>query len=320
MWVPAFTICDLHTDLFHSDPGVTLVQPASPSPSPTATVYASKTSPPSSDSDSTSDESGPIPTLTDFLHDVSSSIDKLVQISRAVKKASAQSNSMKAEAYEEWENTPTGRINKSKAFEDFISILLEHRYRDLHDNVRDRLKMALSRCNRRIAYQRRHQKALRYESATRSHETSKLSVATTSPAAAPSNPALSGNKVPTVGSSQTDYLEITQSLVGTKISASTLSPGFSPYVRDDTSSVSAGSSVSRMTGDPLNDLPPPPVLEGAARYFQCPYCCVQLPRKRSKRRAWMYVKRSHFSIFLAENFSIQTPRYLRSPTIYLCFR
>ena len=242
-----------------------------------------------SDSESSSDESAPIPNIEDFLRDISSSIDKLVQISGAIKKASAQSNSMKAEAYEEWENTSSGKINKSKGFEDFIRILLEHRYRSLNENLRNRLHAALSRCNRRIAYWRRHQRVLRYNSFQGSHDTISVPVATTLPASPLLQQSPSDGRAPIAPSQQASQLQVVPSLGGTKISASTLSPNFSPYKNDNRSSVSGGSSVSRMTGNPTDDLPHPPTLKGAERYFQCPYCCMQLPRKRSMRRAWAYV-------------------------------
>ena len=243
----------------------------------------------SSDSDSTSDASGPIPTISDFLWDISSSVDKLVQISRAIRKASAQSNSAKAEAYEEWENAPTGRINKSRGFEEFIGVLLEYRYRYLHINVRQRVQKAISRCNRRIAYQRRHQRVHHYDPPKKGHENLDLSMAKQPIVFESSDPSPLHSSTPAVGPRQVVHLQVAPSLQGTKVSASTLSPNFSPFVPDDASSVSAGSSVSRMTGNPADDLPPPPALKGSERYFQCPYCCLQLPRKRLRRRAWTYV-------------------------------
>ena len=255
----------------------------------TATI---KTSSSSSDTESSSDESWNVPTIEDFLRDISNSVDKLVQISAAIKKSSTQNRSIRADAYEEWEDGPAGKISKSKGFEDFVGILLEYRYRDLHDNVRNRLRIALSRCNRRIAYQRRHQSRIRYDSTRDTLEAAHPSTAITAPAAAPSQLSALGMDIRPVSSHQADHLGIAPaapSQRGTNVSASTLSPNFSPFDHESKSSVSSGSSFSRLAANPYNDLPPPPPLKGNERYFQCPYCCIQLPRKRTGKRAWAYV-------------------------------
>ena len=224
--------------------------------------------------------------MEDFLNDISGSVDKLVQISRAIKNSSTSNWSIKAEAYEEWEDELGVLINKSERFKVFVGILLEHRYRDLHVDVRNRLRESISRCHRRIAYQKKCQPKLSYEGAKMVTENQGRSVAMLS-------------VLPTPGSKAAQQLiqlataptaPIAQSQRGSYMSASTLSPEFNPFGSENRSSVSSGSSYSRLQANQEEELPPPPPLKGNQRYFQCPYCFIQLPRKRAKRRAWMYVE------------------------------
>ena len=225
------------------------------------------------------------------MRDISKSVDKLVQISRAIKKSSTPNRSLRAEAYEEWEDGPDGKINLSKGFEDFIGVLLEYRYRDVHENLRNRLRIAISRCHRRIAYQRRHHVRYRRD-ITRNRSKLASPSAVIAPTALPSQLPTSGSSDQIVTPHEGAHLEasvVVPSQQGTIFSASTLSPNFSPFDYDDKSSISSGSSFARLSGNPKHDLPPPPIFNGNERYFQCPYCCIQLPRKTSRKRAWVYV-------------------------------
>lgn len=264
---------------------MTLLEPDSP---PTSPKSLSSTS----DHDSNSDQSWQVPTVGDFLRDISNFIDKLVQVSRAIKESSIQNRSIKAEAYEEWENGPSGKINTSKGFDDFIGALLKHRYSNLHESVRDRLRVAISRCNRRIAYQRTHQSRLLYGTRGDTSKTGGSTKNTLVPAGVPSQllaPGSDGSTVPSDQIHPLQFVTAAPSQLGTNVSASTSSSNFSPLDRDDQSSITSGSSSLRMTTNSYSDLPPPPPLEGNLRYFECPYCCIQLPRKRARRRAWAYV-------------------------------
>ena len=290
----------LHADIHLFIPVVILLQPENLLSSSSSYSFEklppSDVSPSSSDSESSSDGAWHVPTITDFLRDVSSSVDRLVQISKAIRKSSAGSNNMKAEAYEEWENGPIGKVNKSKGFEDFVGVLLEHRYRDIHENLRFRLRSAISRCHRRIAYQRRHQPRLHYATLKNRKITYPSSAASVPVTVLPkpSSPS-SAQIMPSNDALMLPVTATASSLGGTNVSASTLSPTFSPFDYDSSSSVSSGSTFSRFTANPFDDLPPAPQIGGNERYFTCPYCCIQLPRKKSKRRAWMYVKDSYLS-------------------------
>lgn len=236
-----------------------------------------------SDSESHSDKSAHVPSVEDFLNDISGSVDKLVQISRAIKNSSAFNWSVKAEAYEEWEDELGVPINKSERFKVFVGTLLEHRYHDLHVDVRNRLRDSISRCPRRIAYQKKCQPRLSYGGAKITAENQ-------------DRPAAMLPVLPTPGSMavqqpiQLATFPVAQSQQGSYMSASTLNPDFNPFGCEKRSSVSSGSSYSRLQVNPEEGLPPPPPLKGNERYFQCPYCFIQLPRKRAKRRAWMYVE------------------------------
>ena len=243
-----------------------------------------------SDSESDSSNSWQGPNLEDFLRYVTESVDKLVKITRAMKTASAHSRSARAQAYEEWEDGPDGPINKSKLFEDFVGTFLEYRYRELHPNVRLRLQKAISRCSRQIAYRRKDKRKLLYGSNGNVTVVENKPSPMPQPEVPPATRSQTASQSRSLSGQQLDrgfnHLK-TSSHRGSNMTGSTLSPGFNPL--DSKSSVSSGSSYSRLSGNPFHDLPPPPPLQAKDRFFQCPYCCILLPRNKSKPRAWRRV-------------------------------
>ena len=233
----------------------------------------------SSDSDSDSDEPWPEPDLKQLLSDVAESTDKLIKLLGAIQASSRRGKSAKAQAYEDWDSDYG--ISRSKEFEVYMGKLLDIRYGgDDRAHLRNRLQTAISRCRRQFAYRRRHQRKLFYgggapldtlEIAGRlKPETSELaseqvlsgvlSGPSISPTALPSRPPMS----------QTTFSKVHSN--------------FRPL--DTKSSITSGSASSRISGNVHNAISPPPQLQPSQRNFQCPYCCILLPRSKSEVRAW----------------------------------
>ena len=223
------------------------------------------------------------PNLEGYLNDTIESINKLVKITRAIRQSSVHKRNPKVEAYEDIEAGPNGPINNSQNFEKFIGEFLEKRYRETNSNIRVRLQSAISGCRRRFAYRRRYQEKLKvlYGSAvlteTRSNTPNKPDHAVTTTLLHSTNNIVSANV-------QRNQTVAKLNAPSSHMTASTLRPDFRPF--DTKSSVVSGSSFSRMSRDPRNDLPPVPSFKPSDRHFQCPYCFILLPRNKSESRAW----------------------------------
>ena len=207
------------------------------------------------------------------------SVDKLAQIAFAIRKSSGWSRNARGAVYEEWEDG----INKSAIFQQYIANVLQFRLPGTNVNVRRRLVVAISERRRQFAYFRRHQKKLFYGTSD-NFETFKIR-------AQPNSGETSGKQgkiaeASNISGSFTAKLSA-PSLLLSQTTASTLHPEL--FVRDTGSSISSGSSRSQASGQVDASLPPPPADNKNDRYFQCPYCCLLLPRAKLKRRAWRFV-------------------------------
>ena len=246
-----------------------------------AKVALSPRKAPSSESESSSEDTWQEPSLEDYLDDIVESIDKLVKITKAIRQASAYSGNSKAQAYEDVEQGPDGPVNKSQIFEQFIGDFLEKRYRQTDSNIRARLQRAISRCNRHFAYRRRYQQKLFYGTDEVMEARSNVLPAPKQAIVPTLSQPIHGDVPANVHSKRSEVRTYAPS---SHMTASTLRPDFRPF--DTKSSVISGSSFSRLSRKPSDDLPPAPPLEAGDRYFQCPYCCVLLPRNKSDPRAW----------------------------------
>ena len=223
------------------------------------------------------------------LKDISSSIDRLATVTRTIRKASGQSKNAKAQTYEDWADSPDGPINRSAMFESFIGTFLEFQFRDVDERVRSRLQTAVSRCRRRIAYRRRHQEKLVYGKSSSWVESGLQDLSLSASQAVLTNATLSlaSNACPADTPNQPNTTLMSTFERRSPLSQTTASALRYDFRPSDTkSSVVSGSSRSRLSGQVESDIPPPPPMKPGEKYFECPYCCLPLPKSKAKVRTW----------------------------------
>ena len=214
------------------------------------------------------------------LEDIAELVNKLIKLSIAIRASGVRNRSLRATTYQHWEDG----VNESEIFEKmYLPQVLRLRF-GLKDPILQRLCRAISNRRRLFLYQRRHQQNLAYGAdALELRRTQRQS---------PSLGAL--NNAGSQASSQKSPEQKADLFLRNIAGHSLLHPPTKAttfrQVAFDTANRSSIVSGSKQASNlDSTEIPPPPTIGVRAKHFQCPYCCLLVPRKKAELSRWRLV-------------------------------
>ena len=234
-----------------------------------------------SDTSMTSDDQVPSPTkLAAFelqvrLQSISEIVDKLLKLAELIRASGSRSRASRATNYEHIEDG----VNQTALFEkEYLPQVLKYRFK-LEEPLLSSFCAAISLRRRRFLYQSKHQKRLAYGGGAQEEPTKKPENKQVLPTAkhratgsTPSQlamPGKSGGKIDTSTEAPTKATTF-------KIQQKPRAPSI--IVSASTKSAAAGMDFPH----------PPPMASERATHFQCPYCCVLVPKTKREPTAWRH--------------------------------
>ncbi len=228
-------------------------------------------------SESSSDdeeEMTPASELRYRLENISDIVQKLVKIAVAIRKSGLKARNLRADA---WEDKDEDGLNRTDLFEQSFRLILEKRY-GLTDPLRSRICVAVCRQKHRIKYRRAHQEHLSFRQEFElTHQERQLH-------AAPQ----------TLFPTSEIYTEIKEGVKfaqsrATQLSRHTEATKYTK-IESEQRSLASGAPSSRISSNSHTlkaTIPEPPLVKPGMRYFQCPYCCILVPREKAESiRKW----------------------------------
>ncbi|KAF7504453.1 hypothetical protein GJ744_002190 [Endocarpon pusillum] len=211
------------------------------------------------------------------LEDIAELVNKLVKLSIAIRASGVRSRWLRATTYQHWEDG----VNESEIFERiYLPQVLRLRF-GLKDPILRRLCGAISNRRRLFLYQRRHEQTLAYGAdALELRRTQRQS---------PHLGALSkaGSEASFPKSPQQKVDLFTCDTAGNSLlQPPTKATTFRQVALDTANKSSIASGSKRASNLEGVEIPPPPTVGVRARHFQCPYCCLLVPRKKAELPRW----------------------------------
>jgi hypothetical protein len=237
----------------------------------------------SSDSESET-ESQPQSSLTyelrARLEDISELVNKLIKFSVAIRASGVRNRTLRATAYDHWEDG----FNQSEIFETiYLPQVLRQRY-GLEDPLLQRLCKTISTRRRRFLYQRHHQENLGYGAdALELRRTQRRPLRADSPSRAGS---LSSSRNLQENGSGPAMCDVGG---GSLLQPPTKATTFNNFALDTANKSSIVSGSKRASGQQISEIPPPPQVGLKQKHFQCPYCCLLVPREKADVSRWRLV-------------------------------
>ena len=207
------------------------------------------------------------------LQSVSEIVDKLLKLAEAIRASGSRSRASRAINYEHIEDG----VNQTELFEkDYLPQVLKHRFK-LEEPLLSRFCAAISLRRRRFLYQSKHQKRLAYGGGAQEEPTRK-----------PENKqALPSPEHRATGLVPSQLAMPVKS--GGKIDSSTEAPTKATTFNIEQKPKAPSRIVSASTKSAAAgvDFPgPPPLASERATHFECPYCCVLVPKLKREATAW----------------------------------
>jgi hypothetical protein len=210
------------------------------------------------------------------LENTSDLVEKLVKISVAIRKSSSKARNLRADA---WEEKEEDGFNTVDLFEKSFLLILEKRY-GLTDPLKSRICAAVCTQKHRMKYRQAHQEILHFGAEfDLSHQERQPHFAS------PPLVETSGTNTEMKG-----RIETAQSYTN-RLTLYTEATKYTKVNLDQTYLASAAhiSNISSNSYAVKATIPKPPPMRPGMKYFQCPYCCILIPREKADSiTKWRY--------------------------------
>ena len=231
-------------------------------------------------------------TIETVLENIASEIDQLLKLSSAIRSSGLKNHDLRAAAFIDWDrDDPDHPFSRTEQFFNFVDNLLERRY-DWKEKVylKTRLTKAIAERRNEFSYRQNHQKKLSSYGSSFGRIGRVLAKSTEERPRFPEKTDEQqgvGLNVVTRPDGFAERKEKTLYAPGATTTASTFRQEL--FQHTSKSSITSGSTRGSHAVYQDDTIPPPPRLGPRECHFQCPYCCILLPRSTLRPSAWRYV-------------------------------
>ena len=217
--------------------------------------------------------------ITTRLNMITDINNKLMALSRVMRKTGLRNKSLRASTFEHIED----EVNKTKVFEeDYLPAVLKYRF-SVKEPIQTILLKALARRRRIFDYHRAHQKKL-----GPSNNAEDVTEVRKQPTRIAVDPLLS-NIEPASNEQKIEHLPSRPHDELSTLQPSTVATAFTEGMMKSVAgaTISHVSSRSSATYARAATMPDPPSIKPGAEYVICPYCFVYLPRRTLEQKRWI---------------------------------